>query len=93
MEMTAAPAIFLFCFSLTACAGAPDGQTRAVSATDSDMQAQAVRQALLQSADMAVNRLGRADGYWANPQVRIALPEELRRVEKTLRRYGLERYT
>ena len=41
---------------------------------------------------MAVNRLGRADGYWANPQVRIPLPEELRRVEKTLRRYGLERY-
>jgi len=52
-----------------------------------------VRQALSQSVDTAVNRLGRADGYWANPQVRIPLPEELRRVEKTLRRYGLERYT
>jgi hypothetical protein len=92
MEMTTVPAIFLFCFSLTACAGTPNGQTRAVSATDPDMQAQAVRQALLQSVDMAVNRLGRTDGYWANPQVRIPLPEELRRVEKTLRRYGLERY-
>jgi hypothetical protein len=93
VEMTAAPAILLFCFFLTACAGASSGQARAAAATDPDMQAQAVRQALLQSVDMAVNRLGRADGYWANPQVRIPLPEELRRAEKVLRRYGLERYT
>jgi len=56
------------------------------------MQAQAVRQALSQSADTAVNSLGRADGYWANPRVRVPLPEELRRIEKALRRYGLERY-
>lgn len=56
------------------------------------MSVQAVRQTLSQSADTAVNRLGRADGYWANPLVRIPLPEELRRFEKALRRYGLERY-
>jgi len=59
---------------------------------DPDMSVQAVRQTLSQSADTAVNRLGRADGYWANPLVRIPLPEELRRFEKALRRYGLERY-
>jgi len=92
MDMKTVPAVILFCFSLTACAGAPNGQPRDVSAMGPDMQAQAIRQALSQSMDMAVNRLGRADGYWANPQVRIPLPEELRRVEKTLRRYGLERY-
>jgi hypothetical protein len=90
--MKTLPAILLFGFSLTACAGTQNGQARQASATDPAMQAQAVRQALAQSADTAVNRLGRADGYWANPQVRIPLPEELRRVEKALRRYGLERY-
>jgi hypothetical protein len=41
---------------------------------------------------VAVSQLGRADGYWTNPQVRIPLPEEMRHVGKTLRRIGLERY-
>ena len=87
------PGVLLFLFSLSACAGMPGGQAARVPvAADADAQAQAVRQALSQSVDMAVNRLGRADGYWANPQVRIPLPESLRRVEKTLRRHGLERY-
>jgi len=80
---------WLFLLSLAACAGSP---VQGLTAVDADTQAQAVRQALSQSVDMAINRLGRADGYWANPQVRIPLPEGLRRVEKTLRRYGLERY-
>jgi hypothetical protein len=88
------PAALLFVLTLSACAGLPDGQAaREPVAADPDTQAQAIRQALSQSADVAVNRLGQTDGYWANPQVRIALPESLRRVEKTLRHYGLERYT
>lgn len=53
---------------------------------------QAVREALTQSADRAVNRLGRPDGFLGDPHVRIGLPEELARIEKSLRRYGLERY-
>lgn len=61
------------------------------AATGSD-QTKAVRQALEQSADQAVNQLGRTDGYWANPRLRIPLPAELHSLEKTLRRYGLERY-
>lgn len=90
--MKTAPALLLYCLSLMACTGALNGQVRVVSAIDPDTQAQAIRQALSQSADVAVNRLARADGYWANPQVRIPLPEELRNLEKTLRHYGLERY-
>jgi len=92
MSMKTVLAILLLCFCLTACAGAPNGKLRVASAIDPDRQAQAVRQTLSQSADAAVNRLGRADGYWANPLARIPLPEELRRFEKSLRRYGLERY-
>lgn len=79
---------------LSACARAPVGQAaRDTPTSDPELPAQAIRQLLSQSADIAVNRLGRTDGYWANPQVRIPLPEALRRIEKTLRRYGQERYT
>lgn len=59
---------------------------------DPQVEAQAVREALAQAADQAVNRLGRPDGYYGNPRVRIELPEELARAERGLRRYGLERY-
>ncbi len=90
--MKAFPAL-IFVLSLSACSGSPVGQAaRDPVAADPDTQAQAIRQALSQSADTAINRLGRADGYWANPQARIPLPESLWRVEKTLRHYGLERY-
>ena len=52
-----------------------------------------VRELLDQSADRAANRLGSPDGFWADPRVRIGLPEELARLEKGLRRLGLERYS
>jgi hypothetical protein len=91
--MKAIPVTVLLGLFLSACAGTPAGQdARDAPTTDPGVQAHAVRQALSQSADIAVNRLGRPDGYWGNPQVRIPLPEGLRRNEKTLRRYGLERY-
>jgi len=88
--MQRAPAVLLIFCALSACAGSPGGGDAA--GTNPDAQAQAVRQALAQSVDTAVNRLGRMDGYWANPSLRIPLPEELQRLEKTLRRYGLERH-
>jgi len=79
---------------LSACVVGPPARRGAidVSGQDNEAQIQAVRQILSQSVDVAVNRLGRRDGYWANPRVRIPLPEELRRVENLSRRYGLERY-
>jgi hypothetical protein len=85
--MKAIPATFLFCLSLSAAAPA-----LAASKAELDAQALAVRQALSQSVDIAVNQLGRAGGYWGNPKVRIPLPEEIRHLEKSLRRVGLERY-
>ncbi|MDH4134847.1 MAG: DUF4197 domain-containing protein, partial [Gammaproteobacteria bacterium] len=55
-------------------------------------QSKAVHEALNQAADVAINRLGRTDGFLGDPRVRIGLPEDLARIEKTLRRYGFERY-
>lgn len=53
---------------------------------------EAVARALLHdAADRSANRLGQPDGFWANPKVRIGVPEPLARLDKGLRRYGLER--
>lgn len=76
----------LVLFSLLALIALP------VAAAKNSDQTQAVRQVLAQSVDHAVSSLGRTDGYWANPKLRIPLPAELHALEKTLRRYGLERY-
>ena len=47
-----------------------------------------LRQALAQGTTRAINTLGQADGYWSNAQVRVPLPENLARAEKTLRKLG-----
>ena len=60
--------------------------------TDRVIYQQAVRDTLAQAGDRAVNRLGRRDGFWGDPRMRIPLPAELVRLEKNLRRLGLEHY-
>ncbi len=79
------PALLLLLL-LPACAGP------GTAPADPAGQAHSVRALLVQAADTAVNRLGRPGGYGDNPLARIALPESLARLEKGLRRYGLERY-
>ena len=51
-----------------------------------------LKEALQQGTQQGVNNLGRADGYLGNGRVRIPVPEELRKVEKFLRRIGADRY-
>ena len=43
-------------------------------------QAAALRELLSQGSVQAVTLLGRPDGYFANPRVRIPLPENLQRI-------------
>ena len=47
-----------------------------------------LRTALERGAQAAVAALGRTDGFLANPQVRIPLPDSLTRAEKLARRMG-----
>lgn len=47
-----------------------------------------LKEALMQGAARAVDQLGRSDGFLGNPQVRIPLPDGLRRVERVLRATG-----
>lgn len=80
------PAIFRVFALLVIC-----GPAFALSLADiSNRDAAAgLKQALSQGATQAVATLGRSDGFLANPQVKIPLPESLRRAEGLLRTFGL----
>jgi len=49
----------------------------------------ALRTALTQGSTKAVAALGTQDGFLGNPQVKIPLPPNLRKAEKTLRKFGM----
>jgi hypothetical protein len=52
----------------------------------------ALRTALTQGATKAVGSLGKTDGFLGNPQVKIPLPPQLQKADKTLRRFGMGSY-
>lgn len=52
----------------------------------------ALRAALEKGSLAAVATLGRVDGYFGDPRVKIPLPESLTRAESALRRFGMGRY-
>jgi len=47
-----------------------------------------LKAALNSGAAAAVENLGRTDGFWANPKVRIPLPDQLQRLRSALRLMG-----
>jgi hypothetical protein len=51
-----------------------------------------LKAALEKGSQAAVAQLGREDGFFANPQVKIPLPESLQRAEKLMRRVGAGKY-
>jgi uncharacterized protein DUF4197 len=50
-----------------------------------------LKAALEKGSAAAVSSLGRTDGFFGNPEVKIPLPESLRRAEKMMRRFGMGR--
>ncbi|MBA2658005.1 MAG: DUF4197 domain-containing protein [Nitrosospira sp.] len=52
----------------------------------------ALKQALIQSAGVAVDKLGVANGFLENPKVRIPLPGPLQKVEGVMRTLGMGKY-
>ncbi len=50
--------------------------------------AEGVRQALAQGGERAIRTLGKKNGFFGNPRVRIPMPRQLRNLESTLRRLG-----
>jgi hypothetical protein len=51
-----------------------------------------LKAALEKGSQVAIDALGRPDGFLGNVQVRIPLPESLQRAERLLRRVGMGKY-
>jgi hypothetical protein len=51
-----------------------------------------LKAALEKGSQAAVGKLGRNDGFFGNPQVRIPLPDSLARPERLMRRVGMGHY-
>ena len=54
--------------------------------------ASGLKAALERSSTAAVATLGRSDGFFGNPQVKIPLPESMQRAEKLMRRFGMGKH-
>lgn len=48
-----------------------------------------LKEALTKGAGAAVAQLGKRDGFWANPQLRIPLPKNLQKVSKVMKGLGM----
>ncbi|MEK6806119.1 MAG: DUF4197 domain-containing protein [Pseudomonadota bacterium] len=62
-------------------------QTTQAALTDPEIL-KGLKEALAQGTTNAIKTLGKSDGYWANAQVRVPLPDSVGRIEKTLRMFG-----
>ena len=48
-----------------------------------------LKEALIQGAGKAVSKLGAVDGFFGNKQVKIPLPETMKKAEKAMRMFGM----
>ncbi|MGE5944613.1 MAG: DUF4197 domain-containing protein [Flavobacteriales bacterium] len=82
--------IFVFIFNLTACAELQQVVNQLPQGTiGNDEIASGLRQALDFGIDKQVSKLTQTDGFFKNEMVKILLPDELKKVDKTLRDVGL----
>jgi hypothetical protein len=68
------------------------GSTAALAGVSQSEASQGLQQALVQGVEKVVAQLGAADGYLANPKVRIPMPKQLNAVEQGLRMMGQDKY-
>ena len=82
--------VFISCFVLLSCAELQQVvNTLPQAGMDPTMIAQGLRQALDFGIDKQVSKLTQRDGFYKNNLVKILLPQELQKVENTLRDIGL----
>ncbi|HEY8119344.1 MAG TPA: DUF4197 domain-containing protein [Methylophilaceae bacterium] len=48
-----------------------------------------LKQALIQGAGKAVGKLGAVDGFFKNPQVKIPLPDSMKKAQKAMKMFGM----
>ena len=69
------------------------GEVKAVTSSLSDGDViKGLKQALKKGAGYAVKNLGKTDGFLGNAEVKIPMPENLKRVESLLRQSGNDKY-
>lgn len=51
-----------------------------------------LKEAITQGVDVAINRLGKVNGFYNNPQVKIPMPDSLQNVESALRTLKQDHY-
>jgi hypothetical protein len=89
MKRFFAPAAALVCFMLSGCAELQNIASQLpVGVTDADI-AGGLKEALDKGIDQQVSKLTATDGFYKNELVKILLPAELQKVDKTLRDIGL----
>jgi len=76
-------------FTFSSCAELQQVMESMPAQMDSETIARGLRQALDQGIDKQVTKLTKKDGFYGNPLVKIMLPKELQKVDKTLRDIGL----
>jgi len=60
-----------------------------VDALSNDEASSGLKEALSQGVDKAVNSLGAADGFFGNKEVKIPLPDSLKKIEKGMKFIGM----
>jgi hypothetical protein len=71
---------------------APASRSTGLAQFTAQEQAASLKQALTQGAETAVRELAKKNGYLDNPKVKIPLPENLQKADRTLRKFGLGKY-
>jgi hypothetical protein len=74
--------------SAIACAPLAAAQLEQITSREAST---ALKAALEKGSLAAVASLGRTDGFFGNPQVKIPLPDSMQRAEKLMRRFGMGR--
>jgi hypothetical protein len=82
-------AVLACCVSALAYAAAAHAQLEGITSREATA---GLKAALEKGSIAAVAKLGRTDGFFGDPQVKIALPESMQRTENLMRRFGLGRY-
>lgn len=81
--------VFISIFTLISCAELQQVVNTLPNQMDSATIASGLRQALDKGIEKQVTKLTKKDGFYKNQMVKILLPEELRKVDQTLRDIGL----
>lgn len=83
------PVLFLFgCVFF--CGNAP---ALGLSSFSNKDQVTSLKQALTQGAETAVSNLAKENGYLGNTKVRIPLPDSLQKADRTMRKFGMGKYS